>query len=79
MLAIFAVSLILGLILAVANRTFLQDVASQVLLLLGFSAFMIVGALLVAHRPSNAIGWIFAAIGLLAATALPAGEYTTYV
>jgi hypothetical protein len=43
------------------------------------SAFMVVGALIVAHRPSNAIGWIFAAIGLLAATALPAGEYTTYV
>jgi hypothetical protein len=40
---------------------------------------MVVGALIVAHRPSNAIGWIFTAIGLLAATALPAGEYTTYV
>jgi hypothetical protein len=78
MLAIFAVSLILGLILAVANRTFLQDVASQVLLLLGFSAFMIVGALLVAHRPSNAIGWIFSAIALLAVTAQLASEYGAY-
>ena len=78
MLAIFAVSLILGLILAVANRTFPQDVASQVLLLLGFSAFMIVGALLVAHRPSNAIGWIFSAIALLAVTAQLASEYGAY-
>jgi hypothetical protein len=47
-------------------------------LLVGFSAFMAVGALIVAHRPSNAIGWIFTAIGLLAATGPPAGEYTTY-
>jgi hypothetical protein len=35
--------------------------------------------LIVAHRPSNAIGWIFTAIGLLAATGLPAGEYVTYI
>jgi hypothetical protein len=39
---------------------------------------MVVGALIVAHRPSNAIGWIFTAIGLLAATGSPAGEYVTY-
>jgi hypothetical protein len=45
---------------------------------LGFSAFMVVGALIVAHRPSNAIGWIFSAIGLLAFTALLAVEYATY-
>jgi hypothetical protein len=43
------------------------------------TAFMVVGALIVAHRPSNAIGWIFTAIGLLAATGLPAGEYVTYI
>jgi hypothetical protein len=45
---------------------------------LGFSAFMVVGALIVAHRPSNAIGWIFSAIGLLAFTALLAVQYATY-
>ena len=78
MLAVFAVSLVVGLPLAVANGTFQQDAGNQVLLVLGFSAFMVVGALIVAHRPSNAIGWIFTAIGLLAATALPAGEYVTY-
>jgi hypothetical protein len=42
--------------------------SSQVLLLLGFSAFMVVGALVVAHRPDNAIGWIFSAIALWAVT-----------
>jgi hypothetical protein len=45
---------------------------------LGFGAFMVVGALIVAHRPSNAIGWMFSAIALLAFTAGVAVEYATY-
>jgi hypothetical protein len=47
-------------------------------LLLGFTAFMVVGAMIVAHRPSNAIGWIFSAIALLAFTGQLAGEYAIY-
>jgi hypothetical protein len=43
-----------------------------------FTAFMVVGAVIVAHRPSNAIGWIFSAVGLLAATGLLAMEYAAY-
>jgi hypothetical protein len=79
MLAVYAVSLVFAVLLAVANGTFQQDVAvGQLLLLLGFSAFMVVGALIVAHRPSNVIGWIFSAIALLAVTALLASEYATY-
>jgi hypothetical protein len=65
MLAVFAVSADFAIILALANGTFQQDAANQVMLLLGFSAFMVVGALIVAHRPSNAIGWVFSAIALL--------------
>ena len=78
MLAVYVVSLVVGLILAVANGEFQQDAANQVLLLLGFSAFMVVGALIVAHRPSNAIGWIFSAIALLAVTGKLASEYAAY-
>jgi hypothetical protein len=37
------------------------------MLFAGFSAFMVVGALIVTHRPGNAIGWIFSAIALLVA------------
>lgn len=59
MLAVFAVCVVVALPLAVANGTFQQDAGSQTLLFLGFSAFMIVGALVVAHRPGNAIGWLF--------------------
>jgi MFS family permease len=78
MLAVFAVSLVVGLPLAVANGTFQQDAGNQVLLVLGFSAFMVVGALVVAHRPGNAIGWLFSASALLAVTGQMAGQYAVY-
>jgi MFS family permease len=78
MLAVFVVSLVAGLILAVANGTLRQDAGNQVLLLVGFSAFMVVGALIVAHRPGNAIGWLFSAIALLAFTGQLASAYATY-
>ena len=68
MLAVFVVSVVVGTILGLANGTFQQDPTNQVLLFLGFSAFMVVGALVVAHRPGNTIGWIFSAIALLAFT-----------
>src|SRR5829696_8778844 len=77
-LAVYVVSLVVGLILAVANGEFQQDAANQVLLLLGFSAFMIVGALVVAHRPGNAIGWLFSASALLAFTGQLADQYALY-
>src|SRR3712207_4931911 len=35
------------------------------LLRVGFSAFAVVGALLVTKRPANAIGWIMAAVALI--------------
>ena len=78
MLAVFAASLVAGLPLAVANGDFQQDATNQVLLILGFSAFMVVGALIVAHRPGNAIGWIFSAIALLAFTGQLAGQFAIY-
>jgi hypothetical protein len=39
---------------------------------------MVVGALIVAHRPGNTIGWIFSAIALLAITGALAQEYANY-
>ena len=78
MLAVFVVSMVFAAILAVANGTFQQDAVNQVLLFLGFSAFMIIGALIVAHRPGNAIGWMFSAIALLAFTGQLAGQYAIY-
>ena len=75
MLAIYLVEWILQLPLSAANGNLsLDDVA----LLLAFTAFMVMGALIVAHQPSNAIGWIFSAIGLLTATGGLAQEYAEY-
>jgi hypothetical protein len=78
MLAVFAISLVVALPIAVANGTVQQDAVNQVLLFLGFSAFMVVGALIVAHRPGNAIGWIFSTIALLAVTGQLASQYAIY-
>ena len=78
MLAVFVVSLVVGLPLAIANGSIQQDATNQLLLLLGFSAFTAVGALMVAHRPGNPIGWIFSAIALLSCTGQLAGQYAIY-
>jgi hypothetical protein len=74
MLAIFVAGYGVGVPLSVANGNFEQDSS----LLLAFAAFMIVGAVIVAHRPGNAVGWIFSAIGLLTATGVLATEYAAY-
>jgi hypothetical protein len=75
MLAIFVAGYAVGVPLSVANGKIQQDSS----LLLAFAAFMVVGAVIVAHRPGNAMGWIFSAIGLLTATGVVAAEYTAYV
>ena len=74
MLVVFVVGYGVGVPLSVANGSFQQDTR----LLLAFAAFMVVGAIIVAHRPGNAIGWIFSAIGLLASTGVLATEYAAY-
>jgi hypothetical protein len=77
MLAIYAVGLACTAVLTVLNGS----VAGGRLLLLylpAFTAFMVVGALVVARRPANAIGWLFSAIGLLALGVSLAGEYSQY-
>jgi hypothetical protein len=75
MLAIFVAGYAVGIPLSVANGKFQQDSS----LLLAFAAFMAVGVVIVAHRPGNAVGWIFSAIGLLTATGVVAAEYAAYV
>jgi hypothetical protein len=50
-----------------------------VMLSMGFGAFAVVGALLVVRRPTNAIGWIMGAIGLMVSTFGAGGGYAAYV
>jgi hypothetical protein len=78
MLAIFLVGVGVGMPLMVANGDFQQDPSGQASLLLAFTAFMVMGAVIVAHRPGNAIGWIFSAIGLLTGTGFFAWQYAEY-
>ncbi len=55
------------------------DNVTGLILGMGFGAFAVVGALLVARRPTNAIGWILAAIGLMVSIFNAGGGYATYV
>jgi hypothetical protein len=71
MLAVFVAGYGVGVPLSVARGHLLEDST----FFLAFAAFMAVGALIVAHRPGNAVGWIFSAIGLLTATGGLATEY----
>jgi hypothetical protein len=76
MLAVFGAGLAFTAALGVLNWSMAGNVA--VLYLPAFTAFMVVGALVVARRPANAIGWLFSAIALLALGASLAGEYLQY-
>jgi hypothetical protein len=79
LLATWVAGVVALVTLSVANGTFAPDAFSDsVPLLLAFAAFVVVGALIVAHRPGNAVGWIFAAIGLLAILGALAEEYALY-
>jgi hypothetical protein len=76
MLAVFIVSMILWIILGVANDGFVLN--GPVAIPLAYTAFMVVGALIVARRPGNTMGWLFSALGLLAAVNFLALEYAKF-
>jgi hypothetical protein len=79
MVAIFIVCFAVMIPLMVANGLPEQEEPGFVVaLVVAFTAFMVVGVVIVAHRPSNAIGWIFSTVGLLAGTGLLANEYAAY-
>ena len=61
------------------NGANLLDDVVGVVLTVGFGAFAVVGALLVARRPTNLIGWIMAAIALMVSIFNAGGAYATYV
>jgi hypothetical protein len=75
MVVIFMLGCGAAVALEVAKGSFSQG---YVALPLAFTGFMVVGAVIVAHRPGNAIGWIFSAVGLLAATGWLAIQYSAY-
>jgi hypothetical protein len=66
-LAVFLAS-VAGVVALDVRQDALSDLAQKGPLLVAFAAFSVVGALILAHRPGNAIGWLFAGAGLLATT-----------
>ncbi|MGH2816546.1 MAG: hypothetical protein ACRDLC_15460, partial [Actinomycetota bacterium] len=79
MLAAWTASVAALVTLSVVNGSFQREpLTNTVGLLLAFAAFMGVGALVVAHRPGNAIGWLFSAVGLLSVTGVLAMQYAGY-
>jgi hypothetical protein len=79
LLAAFGAIFVTANALSAANGDFrTQPLLETVPLWLAFTAFMVVGALIVAHRPGNPIGWIFSAIALLAAGGGLAETYAQY-
>jgi hypothetical protein len=61
------------------NGANLLDDVEGIVLNVGFGAFAVVGAILVAKRPTNLIGWIMAAVALMVAIFNAGGAYATYV
>jgi hypothetical protein len=78
MVGIFVACQGVGFPLSVANGNFQRRPGFLLALLLAFTAFMVVGAVIVARRPGNVIGWLFSAIGLLTATGTLALDYAEY-
>ena len=77
MLAVFAVGY-LAVPLSFANGNVQREPGFYLALVLAFTAFMLVGVVIVAHRPGNAVGWIFSAIGLLSAAGVLTMEYAEF-
>jgi signal transduction histidine kinase len=56
-----------------------ENPVEGVMIVVGFGAFAVVGAVLVAKRPANLVGWILAALALMVGL-FPAGDaYAAYV
>jgi hypothetical protein len=79
LLATWTASVAVLVTLSAVNGTFRPDaLTDSVPLLLAFATFIVVGALIVGHRPGNAVGWIFAAIALLAVLGALGEEYAIF-
>jgi hypothetical protein len=52
---------------------------NDLVLWIGFGAFAVVGALLVAKRPTNLVGWIMTTVALMVAILPVGGAYASYV
>jgi hypothetical protein len=82
LLAVAAACWAVSAILLMRTELFQEDPATLLdhwlAQFLAFGLFTPVGAVIIAHRPRHAIGWVYAAIGQLAATGTLAQQYAVY-
>jgi hypothetical protein len=77
--ALSLVLVVLGLVLAMANRYVENEIATYTFnLVVAALAFSTVGVLVAYRQPQNLIGWLLLGIGALYATELFAGNYGVY-
>jgi hypothetical protein len=73
--ALLLVGLTVLALLGPGDPNFQRDPAGFIAFICAFGAFGLVGALIIWQRPGNVLGWILAAIGLLAAWGASADRY----
>jgi hypothetical protein len=78
LLALTLVAAIVGLLLELATESLDAGFAEEIGLMAAFLAFPVVGALIAARHPRNAVGWMFLAIGLLVAVLILSTSYARY-
>lgn len=55
------------------------SLTDEIPLYLSFGGFTLLGAIVIARRPSNPMGWLFASVGVMAATLPVLADYAEYV
>jgi signal transduction histidine kinase len=78
MWAAFLVGAAGSVVLKAVNGTLSQDPVGSAALLIAFGAFATTGAVIGWRRPANAIGWVFATVGVLAGVGGFAEGYARY-
>jgi len=66
-------------LLGPGDPNFQRDPAGFIAFICAFGAFGLVGALIIWQRPGDVLGWILAAIGLLAAWGGPPTHTSTWL
>jgi hypothetical protein len=78
LIGLFLAPVVLYFFLTTLNPPSAQPLSDQVGLLILFGAFAAIGALLVAYRPGNLVGWIFYAAGMGGVVSGFSTEYARY-
>ena len=77
-LAVFVIAFTRGYALSAANGNIRRNPGEALTLPVAVAAFMVVGCVIVARRPSDVVGWIFATVGLVSIIAGLAEQSAQY-